>query len=68
MERLDADNNVLRSTSGQSSARDIVQFVEFSRFSSNPSMLAEEVLKEIPNQLVSYMLSNKILPNPLAQA
>jgi hypothetical protein len=47
-----------------------VQFVPFNRFTSerNPHMakvrLAQEVLAEIPNQFISYMKANNIVPRP----
>ena len=44
--------------------RDIVQFVEFNEFKNNGDlgMLAEEVLKEVPEQFVDYMIQKKIMP------
>jgi hypothetical protein len=69
MEELDADTVALKS-GGVRAARDIVQFVPFNRFTSerNPHMakvrLAQEVLAEIPNQFISYMKANNIVPRP----
>lgn len=70
MDELDSDD-VVMSVNGKSAERDIVQFVPMSRFTpqdgikkSNSTMessmelqtlLAEEVLREIPDQLTSYM-------------
>uniref|UniRef100_A0A667YGN8 Copine-3 n=1 Tax=Myripristis murdjan TaxID=586833 RepID=A0A667YGN8_9TELE len=55
MELLDGDDGVLRSTTGEAIARDIVQFVPYREFSDAPrAALAQSVLAEIPNQLVSY--------------
>ncbi|KAM9859836.1 copine-1 isoform 2-T3 [Aulostomus maculatus] len=55
MELLDGDNGVLRSTVGEAVARDIVQFVPFRQFKDAPlAALAQSVLAEVPNQLVSY--------------
>uniref|UniRef100_A0A4W6CMW7 Copine-3 n=1 Tax=Lates calcarifer TaxID=8187 RepID=A0A4W6CMW7_LATCA len=55
MELLDGDNGVLRSTVGEAVARDIVQFVPYRQFKDAPvAALAQSVLAEVPNQLVSY--------------
>ncbi|XP_046687980.1 copine-8-like [Homalodisca vitripennis] len=70
MEELDADTVPLVSR-GRKAARDIVQFVEFSRFlgphgrghgAAAKLELAKEVLAEIPDQLVGYMKSQNITP------
>jgi Copine len=41
-----------------------VQFVQFKDFknSADISMLAEEVLREVPDQFCGYMVSKKIKP------
>ena len=57
MEELDSDETLLRDDSGRSAARDIVQFVRF-REANAQGRLAEEVLKEIPEQLMLYMEQN----------
>eukprot|EP00179_Madagascaria_erythrocladioides_P007549 CAMPEP_0198323568 /NCGR_PEP_ID=MMETSP1450-20131203/11776_1 /TAXON_ID=753684 ORGANISM="Madagascaria erythrocladiodes, Strain CCMP3234" /NCGR_SAMPLE_ID=MMETSP1450 /ASSEMBLY_ACC=CAM_ASM_001115 /LENGTH=748 /DNA_ID=CAMNT_0044027285 /DNA_START=56 /DNA_END=2305 /DNA_ORIENTATION=- len=67
MERLDADDVPLVSN-GKTMKRDIVQFVPFRKFKAVPSLLAAEVLAEIPDQLLSYMNSHKIRPNEPRQA
>lgn len=52
---LDGDNQVLKSTTGKASRRDIVQFVPFRDFVfAPPGALAAEVLREIPEQLVKW--------------
>jgi len=66
MERLDGDNQALRS-GGVKAARDIVQFVELRKFVTGPhswnkEALAKEVLAEIPDQLVKWMMSKGIMP------
>ena len=49
MENLDADKSPLYNTqTGKYQSRDIVQFVPFNQFQNDPSLLAKEVLKEIP--------------------
>ena len=55
MIELDADEVMLTDSLGRRASRDIVQFVQFDVFKNNPSMLAEEVLKEVPDQIVTYM-------------
>lgn len=71
MDELDSDRDLLRAPSGRVAKRDIVQFVPFNKFLGNgidPSLariyLAQEVLREIPGQFVSYMKHRGIVPNP----
>lgn len=54
MEALDGDGGRLRNSRGQPAARDIVQFVEFNQCMARGN-LAEQVLKEVPTQVCSYM-------------
>ena len=54
METLDGDEGLYNSQ-GIKAARDLVQFVPFRNYEKNHEMLASEVLKEIPDQLVEYM-------------
>lgn len=61
---LDGDENPLTNRNGVKRARDIVQFVPFRDFkNADINRLAEEVLQEVPTQIVSYMNANKIKPN-----
>eukprot|EP00347_Sterkiella_histriomuscorum_P005523 403356292 len=63
MKFLDSDDKVLRNKQGQAAARDIVQFVRFQDYrNSDISILAEEVLREMPDQIVGYMMANGIKP------
>jgi hypothetical protein len=65
MDILDADKNPLYSKASRTyQTRDIVQFVPFRDYAHDPSGLAKEVLREIPNQLVSYFQGQRIVPNP----
>jgi len=63
----------LRSSSGQQAARDIVQIVKIEEYivgnqgGTNLVKLAEDVLKELPDQICDYMVANKIKPNIIAQ-
>jgi hypothetical protein len=61
MVELDGDN-----PSTKIGDRDIVQFVAFRDYESNIEKLKEDVLAEVPTQLVEYMKKNNIKPNPPA--
>ena len=65
MEALDGDGGRIRNSQGVAAARDIVQFVEFHSAMAKGN-LAEQVLKEVPQQVCSYM--ERIGFNPVAQA
>ena len=54
MEALEGDDGRLINSSGIAAARDIVKFVEYNQFSYR-GKLAEEILKEVPEQVCSYM-------------
>jgi hypothetical protein len=62
MDFLDADEHILTDRYGKRAVRDIVQFVPFRKFSNNGFLLAEEVLKEIPRQVVDYYTMIKQSP------
>ena len=55
MEELDCDQIKSKSLFNPEPRKDIVQFVPFNKFSGNPVRLAEEVLKELPEQVTEYM-------------
>jgi hypothetical protein len=61
MEVLDGDNGRL-SSNGKQALRDVVQFVPFRKYKENPYGLAQEVLAEVPQQLVSYYESINYMP------
>ncbi|XP_068226991.1 copine-8-like [Palaemon carinicauda] len=70
MEELDGDK-VRLCSNNRYAARDIVQFVPYQQFlmsGVNPyaakEKLAREVLAEIPDQVIQYMKTNHIQPNP----
>ena len=64
MIELDGDEVALRNSKGQLAARDIVQFVQFNEYRQRDiGILAEEVLREVPDQIVGYMLSKGIQPS-----
>ena len=61
MIELDADYVPLQNSDGEQAKRDIVQFVKFNEFKNeSPQALAEEVLAEVPDQVVSYLSQNNI--------
>ena len=60
MEELDGDEQPLVSSSGEKWERDIVQFVPYDKFKHNPRLLAEQVLEEIPAQVVGYYKNKNI--------
>ncbi|MGH0182987.1 UNVERIFIED_CONTAM: hypothetical protein FKN15_010930 [Acipenser sinensis] len=63
MEFLDGDNGVLKSLTGESAARDVVQFVPFRDFVKAPKeALAQAVLAEVPSQAVSYFKMRRLAP------
>ena len=62
---LDADKNPLVNSKGIKSARDLVQFVPFLKYESNPEMLVIQVLEEIPRQIVDYYDQNNLDPTNL---
>ena len=65
---LDGDVNPLIDSRGVRRMRDLVQFVPFNRFRNNPTKLAEEVLEEVPRQVIEYYTINKLYPNNLHMA
>ena len=67
MEELDSDGGLLRDNHGRAAKRDIVQFVEFNKLMHTHSALAEEVLKEVPDQVIGYMVQNNITPKKTQQ-
>jgi hypothetical protein len=65
---LDGDNVPLVSSSGVKRMRDLVQFVPFNKFRHNPTQLAEQVLEEVPRQIIEYYSMNNIYPENLSMA
>ena len=64
MDILDADDNPLFDRNQRKADRDLVQFVPFYKFSnSDGDKLAEQVLEEVPRQVVEYYLHNRIFPS-----
>ena len=65
---LDGDIHPLIDSKGVVRMRDLVQFVPFNRFKNDPTKLAEEVLEEVPRQLIEYYTMNRLYPNNIQQA
>ena len=59
---LDADKNPLVNSKGVNSVRDLVQFVPFLKYESNPKNLAMKVYEKIPRQLIEYYDQNDLDP------
>ena len=62
MNILDGDDVPLVSSKGKIRARDLVQFVPFSKFKNEGKKLAMEVLAEIPRQIVEYYRFKNLNP------
>ena len=62
MNILDADDNPLYDKNRRKADRDLVQFVPFNIFKDNPPQLAEQVLEEIPRQVIEYYQHKGIQP------
>ena len=68
MDILDADEQDLFDSNGRKADRDIVQFVPFNKYMNDGRKLAEEVLEEIPRQIVQYYQHQKMPPgDPIIQ-
>ena len=66
MEQLDGDEIPLISRKGIKRQRDLVQFVPFNKFEGDEIKLREEVLEEIPRQVIEYYTLNFIYPELLS--
>ncbi|XP_047205661.1 copine-3-like isoform X1 [Girardinichthys multiradiatus] len=63
MEFLDGDDGILRSATGESAMRDIVQFVPFRQFQNGPQeALAQSVLAEVPGQVTGFFNTMGLRP------
>ena len=62
MVQLDADDHPLINRRGVVAARDLVQFVPFLKYEKNHELLTDEVLAEIPIQLIEYYEQNNLDP------
>ena len=62
MDVLDADEEPLYDNDGRKADRDLVQFVPYKDFKNDGQKLAEQVLEEVPRQIVEYYQHQKIAP------
>ena len=62
MDILDADDNPLYDRKRRKADRDLVQFAPFNNYKNDPPKLAEQVLEEIPRQVVEYYQHKGIKP------
>ena len=62
MVELDADQHPLINSRGEVAKRDLVQFVPFLKYESNAELLTNEVLAEIPKQLIEFYEQNNLDP------
>lgn len=62
MNKLDGDQEGLKSRNKTPASRDIVQFIPLKKFIDNPERLASETLAEIPKQLISFTKKFKFEP------
>ena len=68
MDVLDADDDPLYDDNGRKADRDLVQFVPYKDFRNDGQKLAEQVLEEVPRQIVEYYQHQKIAPGePVVQ-
>ena len=65
MEKLDGDEIPLISKNGIKRLRDVVQFVPFSKFEKDENKLINQVLEEIPRQIIDYYTFNFLYPEVL---
>ena len=68
MEQLDGDDVPLISRKGVKRQRDLVQFVPFNKFEYDEKKLTEEVLDEIPRQIIEYYTLNFLYPELLSSS
>jgi hypothetical protein len=62
MTELDSDEKTLVDSNKRKSVRDLVQFVPFLKYEANPEKLAQEVLAEIPRQIIQFYQQNDLDP------
>jgi hypothetical protein len=62
MDVLDADDEPLIDSNNRKADRDLVQFVPYKDFKNNGQKLAEQVLEEVPRQIVEFFQHRKIAP------
>ena len=68
MIQLDGDEVPLINSNGIKRMRDLVQFVPYNKYKYDPNKLVEQVLEEVPRQIIEFYTMNKIEPDNLQQA
>ena len=65
MKKLNFDEDILINKKVNFVERDFVQFVEFNKYRNNTMKLMQEVLGEIPKQVVKYYTFKRLFPDNL---
>ena len=64
LEKLCSPKSRIKDSRGIPVARDIVSFVSFKEYGGNASEVIAQALKKIPEQVVTYFVTNGIKPKP----
>jgi hypothetical protein len=64
---LDGDNIPLTNSQKMKRLRDLVQFVPFNKYRNNEKELRDQVLEEIPRQVIQYYMMNEIYPENISK-
>ena len=67
MDILDGNDEPLISTDGIKRQRDIVKFVRFEDCRNDPEKISEEILDEVPRQIIDFYTMNNIYPSNLIE-
>ena len=67
MDTLDGNDDPLISTDGIKRQRDIVKFVRFEDCRNDPEKISEELLDEVPRQIIDFYTMNNIYPSNLIE-
>ena len=65
---LDGDDDPLVNSTGVIRDRDLVQFVPFNKFRNDSNKLSEEVLEEVPRQIIEYYTKKNLTPENIKMA
>ena len=68
MIELDGDDKPITNSRGVKRKRDLVQFVPYNDYKYNPTALTEQVLEEVPRQIIDFYTMNGIYPENLKMA
>ena len=67
MDTLDGNDDPLISTDGIKRQRDIVKFVRFEDCRNDPEKISEELLDEVPRQIIDFYTMKNIYPSNLIE-